>query len=143
MDPGEGGLAGATITIFRDGPGLVAGSLDANDLQVGTAITTPTSGEWAVTSGLARNNTYFVVRANPSGLRVDERDPRVGAGGHGQSDRDEGLERPDQGRLRHAKQLKPVSSNNEFLARQNQAAITFNQSGIPTGVSTTPARIRS
>jgi uncharacterized repeat protein (TIGR01451 family) len=65
MDPGELGLAGATITLYRDdnANGIFDGA--PTDPQVGSPVTTPASGEWGFT-GLAKNTTYFVVRANPA-----------------------------------------------------------------------------
>ena len=66
-DQGDGsGLAGATITLYVDTN--TNGTYNAGtDLQVGAPITTPSSGEWAFTSGLVKNTTYFVRRTNPSG----------------------------------------------------------------------------
>jgi len=63
-DVGEPGLAGVEIKVFRDSQtsGVLAGVLDAADPQVGSAIVTPVTGEWAFTVGLAKSNTYFVVR---------------------------------------------------------------------------------
>jgi hypothetical protein len=61
LDPGEIGLANATITLYRDGGnGVFDGP--PTDPQIGAAITTSASGDWAFTSGMASNNTYFVVQ---------------------------------------------------------------------------------
>src|SRR5207249_3825674 len=64
VNSGEPGLAGVEIKVFRDGNNNGLLDAPATDPQIGSAITTPASGEWAVTSGLARNNTYFVVRTS-------------------------------------------------------------------------------
>ena len=75
-DQGDGsGLAGATITLYVDTN--TNGTYNAGtDLQVGAPITTPSSGEWAFTSGLVKNTTYFVRRTNPSWLHFDQGDRR-------------------------------------------------------------------
>ncbi|WP_183408135.1 S8 family serine peptidase, partial [Nocardioides pocheonensis] len=67
FDSGELGLAGATVTLYKDTNSN--GSFDggATDLQVGSPVVTPASGQWAFTSGLVKNTRYFVVRTNPSG----------------------------------------------------------------------------
>jgi uncharacterized repeat protein (TIGR01451 family) len=65
VNTGEGPLEGATITVYRDapaGPGSTVGSLDPNDPQVGTTTSSAT-GDWAITQGLAKSNTYFVVQS--------------------------------------------------------------------------------
>src|SRR5262249_23067935 len=54
QDAGEGGLAGATVSLYRDGPGSVAGARDASDPLVGT-VTITSNGDWIFTSGLAQN----------------------------------------------------------------------------------------
>jgi uncharacterized repeat protein (TIGR01451 family) len=68
-DDGGVGIAGAQVKLFKDGPGLVSGSLDANDQQVGSTITTDATSGWTFsgTGVVAINATYFVVRANPAG----------------------------------------------------------------------------
>ena len=62
---GEGGLAGAQVSLFLDnGNGLFG----AGDTQVGSTITTDATGAFTFTTGVVKNATYFVVRTNPSGF---------------------------------------------------------------------------
>ena len=66
LDPGEVGLAGATMSLFKD-TNTNGTFQPGTDLQVGASVTTGSAGDWAFTTGLAKNTTYFVVRTNPAG----------------------------------------------------------------------------
>ena len=63
VDDGDGsGLAGATITLSVDTQHERDVYNAGTDLQVGSPITTPASGEWAFTSGLATEQHLLRVR---------------------------------------------------------------------------------
>src|SRR5665647_816384 len=142
VDDGDGvALAGATITLFRDGNGN--GNLDAvaTDPQVGSPITTPVTGDWAFTSGLVKNTRYFVVRSAgaPSGYTptnaIAETVPVA-------TDHSTATAVPNNQInvvFDNVNNVSQYSSNNKFLARvslQNQT-ITFAQPTTPAAYGST------
>jgi uncharacterized repeat protein (TIGR01451 family) len=111
------GLAGASVSLFVDtntngvyNPGT--------DAQVGSAITTPASGEWAFTSGLSQNKTYFAVRTNPAGYTSTQ--AIAGAGTNSTATKVSN----DQIKVVLANNPNTFSSNNKFLAQQPNATIS-------------------
>jgi uncharacterized repeat protein (TIGR01451 family) len=133
-DVGEGGLAGATISVYQDGNNDGLLNPPATDPQIGTTITTDATGDWAFTSGLAKNTRYFVVRGNPPGYQTTKAIAETVPVGTDHSTATRFSD--DQINVLFDNSTgSQYSSNNQFLAKQNQAAITFDQSGIPTGGS--------
>ena len=70
IDQGDGSsLAGAQIKLFIDATSSgTVGSLDAGDAQVGSTVTTDSTGTWTFSgSGVIVGRTYFVTRTNAAG----------------------------------------------------------------------------
>ena len=122
------GTRGRVHPLFRDIQTSGAGDevLDGADPQVGAAITTPASGEWAFTSGLARNNTYFVVRnpATPTGYSSTNAIPETVAVGTDHTSASKVSNDQIKVVIDNVNSVSQYSSNNAFLSRiANQAPV--------------------
>ncbi len=127
IDQGDGtGLAGATLTLYLDN--AVLGTFDTNtDTQVGSAITTSASGDWAFTSGLLANKTYWIVVTSPSGYTTTQAIPEaVASGTDGSTATKDAINRL---KVAFTNVTGPYSSNNRFLGKvTNTAATAVNDS---------------
>ncbi|MDP9318162.1 MAG: S8 family serine peptidase, partial [Actinomycetota bacterium] len=133
-DDGDGsGLAGATVTLFRDGNANGTFQGAPTDPQVGLAVITPATGEWAFTSGLTKNTTYFVVRTNPSGYSSTNAIAEAVISDNSSATRDSS---DDRIKVILLNQNNTFSANNKFLARVANSAPTATAQSVTTNEDT-------